>query len=242
MTLHLLKIEPDMERLVRWADGQRLLRSRGDDDTGYTLHALLAAVFGEFTPKPFSLQRSRGGRTALLAYSGHAPEQLHEHAATFAEPDALAALAIELMTAKVMPVLFAKTRRLGFTLRVRPTIRTDRGGDRDHSRERDAFLAAIDGLDSGTTVDRGAIYAGWLTTRLAAGGAAIERLTLDTFRLSETRRRGADRVLKTQRGPDASYSGVLRVEDPDAFASMLARGVGRHRAFGYGMLLLRPVS
>jgi CRISPR system Cascade subunit CasE len=30
------------------------------------------------------------------------------------------------------------------------------------------------------------------------------------------------------------------VVDADKFAALLARGVGRHRAFGYGMLLLSP--
>ena len=34
--------------------------------------------------------------------------------------------------------------------------------------------------------------------------------------------------------------GVLTITDPDAFAQLLARGVGRHRSYGYGMLLLRP--
>ncbi|MEE8524028.1 MAG: type I-E CRISPR-associated protein Cas6/Cse3/CasE [Thermoanaerobaculia bacterium] len=40
--------------------------------------------------------------------------------------------------------------------------------------------------------------------------------------------------------PDALLTGTLEVTDPDAFATLLARGVGRHRAFGFGMLLLRP--
>ena len=34
--------------------------------------------------------------------------------------------------------------------------------------------------------------------------------------------------------------GILAITDPTAFADLLARGVGRHRAYGYGMLLLRP--
>ena len=34
--------------------------------------------------------------------------------------------------------------------------------------------------------------------------------------------------------------GVLTITDGGAFASLLARGVGRHRAYGYGMMLLRP--
>jgi len=30
------------------------------------------------------------------------------------------------------------------------------------------------------------------------------------------------------------------VQDPQAFAALLARGLGRHRSFGYGCLLLAP--
>ena len=41
-------------------------------------------------------------------------------------------------------------------------------------------------------------------------------------------------------GPDAVMRGVLTITDPDAFSSLLASGIGRHRAYGYGMLLLRP--
>jgi len=41
-------------------------------------------------------------------------------------------------------------------------------------------------------------------------------------------------------GPDVVLAGQLRVTDPQAFAQLLAKGVGRHRAFGFGLLLLRP--
>jgi CRISPR system Cascade subunit CasE len=43
-------------------------------------------------------------------------------------------------------------------------------------------------------------------------------------------------------GPDVVLSGQLRVVDQQAFAHLVARGVGRHRAFGFGMLLLRPAG
>ena len=39
-------------------------------------------------------------------------------------------------------------------------------------------------------------------------------------------------------GPDAVMAGTLTVADPVAFAGTLGRGIGRHAAFGYGMLLL----
>lgn len=240
MTLHLLKLQPDMPRLVRWAADHRLLPRRGDDDMGYALHAALAAAFGEYAPKPFILQRDPARPAALLAYSEHAPGVLRDHAAAFAEPDTAAALRLDSLAAKAMPERFAAARRLGFALRARPTVRTDRDGDRDAVREVDAFLAAVEGTEPGAGPDRGAVYGGWLAQRLAAGGVEPERLTLDSFRLSDVQRRGQGRTLRMQRGPDASFTGVLRVVDPDAFAMLLARGVGRHRAFGYGMLLLRP--
>jgi CRISPR system Cascade subunit CasE len=34
--------------------------------------------------------------------------------------------------------------------------------------------------------------------------------------------------------------GTIEILDSAAFVRLLARGVGRHAAFGYGMLLLRP--
>jgi CRISPR system Cascade subunit CasE len=37
----------------------------------------------------------------------------------------------------------------------------------------------------------------------------------------------------------ALVTGTLRVGDAEAFRALLARGLGRHRAFGFGMLLLR---
>jgi CRISPR system Cascade subunit CasE len=41
---------------------------------------------------------------------------------------------------------------------------------------------------------------------------------------------------------EAVFEGRLQVADAAAFAGLLARGVGRHRAFGFGMLLLRSVA
>ena len=43
-------------------------------------------------------------------------------------------------------------------------------------------------------------------------------------------------------GPDATLQGALRVTGGNAFANLLARGIGRHQSYGYGMLLLRPAG
>ena len=41
-------------------------------------------------------------------------------------------------------------------------------------------------------------------------------------------------------GPDAVMRGIFTITDPAKFAAMLKEGIGRHRSYGYGMLLLRP--
>jgi CRISPR system Cascade subunit CasE len=118
-------------------------------------------------------------------------------------------------------------------------LRTDKEGDRSRSREVDAFLVSPEASN------RGEVYAEWLQQRMAEGGAEVECAHLKAFRLSRVMRRGkpnkhGSRALRQQSGPDATFIGLLAVRDPEAFARVLGRGIGRHRAFGFGMLLLRP--
>ncbi len=53
-------------------------------------------------------------------------------------------------------------------------------------------------------------------------------------------RRNVLRGGRAHEGPDVTWHGELTVLDGDKFAARLAAGVGRHSAYGYGMLLLRP--
>jgi CRISPR system Cascade subunit CasE len=240
VTLHMLQLTPDVPRLIRWAETQRLLTIRQEDDLGYALHALLRAAFDTLAPTPFAMLRPGSRPAQLLAYSAHAADTLREQALTFAEPEIVEIIGLAGMAGKQMPDRFEAGRRLGFTLRARPTIRTDRDGDRTRTRERDAFLAAIEGMEPQSGPSRGEVYQQWLTKRLRAGGSEPEQLVLDEFRLTTTLRRDRARKLHPLSGPDASFAGILTVADPDRFAALLAHGVGRHAAFGFGMLLLKP--
>lgn len=253
MSLTMIQLTPDMSRLVRFAHAHGLLPARGEDDLGYALHAALAAAFGARAPKPFALRRGKRGEVAILGYTDASEQALRDEAAAFAEPEAAEAVGLKTLACKEMPVAWAAGQRLGFEVRTRPMIRTDRDGDRGKARERDVFLAAVDGLGPGEGPSRGEVYATWLAGKLSAGGTAVEHVVLDAFRLTRTLRRNRERRLvlvpdparaKVMGGaagsPDATFTGVLRVADGEAFAALLARGVGRHRAFGFGMLLLRP--
>jgi CRISPR system Cascade subunit CasE len=237
MNLTMVQLKPDMGRFLRWAESHRLLGVR-DDDLGYALHALLKANFGDLAPKPFALRRPPDRDAEVLAYSSEPGESLRERAAAVAEPAASEAIGLDSLACKTMPPTWRAGARFGFEVRVRPMLRTDKDGDRQRSREVDAFLVSPEGSN------RGEVYAAWLRQRMAEGGAEVESAHLRAFRFARVNRRGrADekgaRTLRQQTGPDATFIGVLTVRDPEAFAHLIARGVGRHRAFGFGMLLLR---
>ncbi|AWB20870.1 type I-E CRISPR-associated protein Cas6/Cse3/CasE [Methylobacterium currus] len=260
MTLTLIQMRPALGPLLRWAHRRHVVAAQGPDDLGYALHAILAAAFGAQAPKPFVLldpprRHARPGADPapqLLGYTTGDVAGLRDHAAAFADPEVAEALDLDGLAAKAMPARFSAGTRLGFRTRIRPTVRRDRDGDRARTREQDAYLAALDPYEGQPApFSRGEVYRDWLARHLAAGGAELEMASLDAFRLGRGLRRGRDRELRqipssspTMKGaaghPDATVTGVLAVRDPEAFAALLARGVGRHRAFGFGMLLLRP--
>jgi CRISPR system Cascade subunit CasE len=130
---------------------------------------------------------------------------------------------------------------LVFEVRVCPIIREGRTG-----KERDASLAAAD-KSADAMLNRGQVYGQWLRDNLARqGGAELIDVSLERFCLLEVLRKsrkvgaGEPRSNRAVNGPDAVLKGRLRVTDSFAFAELVARGVGRHRAFGFGLLLLRP--
>ena len=81
------------------------------------------------------------------------------------------------------------------------------------------------------------VYSDWLEEQIRRRGAQLDEVSLKSFQRTRIIRRRGSRPIE---GPNAVMSGVLTVTDGEKFAKLLARGIGRHRAYGYGMLLLRP--
>ncbi|MFO0708782.1 MAG: type I-E CRISPR-associated protein Cas6/Cse3/CasE [Sandaracinus sp.] len=253
-TLHLHKLVLDSRAVLAFAKAQHLLDRRADADQGYLTHAALAAALGDGAPNPFALEqdldpsRIPHGDYTVLAYGERSREELRRHAS--AEHQHL--LQWERSDAKVVPPLTEGTV-LGFTTRVSPTVRTrgpapgHEAHGRGNEREVDAFLAACFRAGPDVRVDRAAVYREWLARALR--GPAAPAATLDDFSLRAFHRvtvlrkeqptaTGGRKRHQLDR-PCAVITGTLRVTDADAFRALLARGVGRHRAFGFGMLLLR---
>ncbi len=239
-SLYLLHTQPDPQRLAAWAARHRLLDSQGD--LGYALHAMLQAAFGEQAPQPFRYLDAEQG---LLAYTRLNAAELAQHAA-LADPDVAAALGLGQtlhhagLNARAFPSQWPIEHVLGFEVRVRPIIREGKTG-----RERDAFLAAIE-KSPGTELDRSEVYVQWLRELFERqGGAELVDATVTRYQqlavTRKTQKGTADNARQSRlvSGPDAVLAGQLRVTDPQAFSQLLAGGVGRHRAFGFGLLLLR---
>ena len=249
MSLHLVKTRPDRVGLTRWGHRAGVILRGGDP--GYALHAALTGAFGDRAPRPFRLVEGQGD-CVLFGYAGETAASLIDYAQAVTDPELMAILGIDGAVSKQMPQTWRPGDRFGFEVRVRPVVRQDRAGDRDTVRERDAFQVAAEATGprpaEGSTpaelagLTRRGVYADWLAGRFgdACRLADPPGLRMPTFHRTRVARRDSGRDLSESEGPDAVLDGVLEVADPAAFATLLARGVGRHCAFGFGMLLLRP--
>lgn len=236
--MFMIDLPLDAARLMRFAHRQGHALAAGED-FGYAAHAWLAATLHDLAPKPFRLMENRHG-LRMLGYTQQPVEALIEQARAFAEPDAASVCDWPAAAGKAMPDYWQSGRRLGFELRACPISRAQ--------RERDVYLVAVSrAVETGTDApSRPQVYAEWLCSQLRRDGAATVAATaidLIGFQRIRSQRRGhsAGGIKRhTVERPDALFSGDLAIGDPDAFARLISRGVGRHRAFGFGMLLLRP--
>ena len=239
--LNLVRVRVDTARLLR--EGLRMRLPMQDVDLGYLLHAWLEGTFGPGVLRPFAIGDADARFAEVLGYSTRGEAALREHADTFAPPELHAAADWPSLAVKAMPSAWAPGRRLGFKVTLCPTLR--RSGARptaQRGEEVDAFLAAAWREPDQPKPDREAVYLAWLRERLEGHGVALEWAGMTHFQIATHLRRtqGAQRKGKPLQLPRATMEGVLTVTDGAAFEALLAHGVGRHRAFGYGMLLLTP--
>lgn len=236
MSLYMLELAAEPRPLYEWAR-QTGLATR---DRGYLVHSALRAAFGRAAPQPFEVMgNAHNPRLKILGYAEQGRDALLPGLA-LAEPVLAETFPENGMREKSMPML-PQGLECGFRVSCSPITRCTLPDGRQ--REKDAFLAACDARPEGG-VERADVYVAWLAAELARKGAAeLLGAELRGFRLYVPARRSGDGKGAGNMGkrPLAMLSGALRVGDAEAFRALLARGIGRHRAFGMGMLLLRPV-
>lgn len=247
--LHLVRASLDAQKLYAFA--RRSRAAARDFDEGYAVHALFTALFdhgaaedAHVAPKPFHVVDPSHRTLTVLGYAALDHGALTARATAFADPLAWGVCDLEGLVSKPMPSTFEAGARLGFSVRVCPIRRIAKRGPMTKDRaEVDAFLARSWEVGPEVVLDRGEVYRAWLDEEIAKEGAAkLLEASMVNFQLGRLHRRTHDEDRKGHRTerPDVTFEGVLEVGDPEAFTRRLARGVGRHRAFGFGMMLLRP--
>lgn len=251
-SLHLARMGIDARKLYAFAQRVRATSAR-EFDLGYAVHALFAALFdngaaeeARAAPKPFHILDPSASTLEVLGYASLDHRALGERAKTFANPVAWGVCDVDHIASKPMPTAFTTGTRLGFSVRVCPIRRVSQRGPMTRARaEVDAFLAKAWEVGPDVPLDRGEVYRAWLDEELAKEGAAkVVDASMARFQRERLHRRthGDERKGHRTERPDVAFEGALEVGEPSAFGRLLARGVGRHRAFGFGMLLLRPAA
>lgn len=231
-----LKIPVDLRALYELA-ANRGWGGKHDFDEGRALHHALAEVFGPKSLQPFRLMvppRKQGA--VIYAYSSLSCDELHQNI-QISPPDIEGVFDCSEIKSKSLQTNFATGHRLGFDIRIRPIRRLKK--DQKSTREIDVYQHAaehngdVPGWHDENT--RESVYRAWLAERLEKA-AKLESAKLARFvRSIAARSKGVE-------GPDAVMQGVLKVTDEAAFADFVSKGIGRHKSYGYGMILLRPAS
>lgn len=125
--------------------------------------------------------------------------------------------------------------RLSFVLRANATVQ--RNGKR-HDVVMDARQQLAPEQRAEVSRDALAQDAGqaWLSARAARWGVAFERAVVDRYSVQAFRKHRKARPI--QLGV-LDLSGLLTVQDPEAFVAALGNGFGRAKGFGCGMMMIR---
>ncbi len=233
--LNLVELQLDLPALLRTSPTKPRERHL---DLGYHVHGWLTQTVGARVLQPFTLREagSSRGMVHLLAYSVLDAAGVEDAASRFGTPSQLEA--IRRAASKRMPTLSPGTR-LDIEVRVVPTVRLRTplipDGATKPVKKGGELCAWRTRVARGEDVDVGTAYRDWFESRVPA---TIERFEIRQRRRVRMLRRGTGRKGTTFDLPEATFSATLTTHE--GFMETLATGVGRHRAFGFGMLLLRP--
>ena len=235
--LQMLHAEVALPAFSRW------MAVRGYDDPDQASHCLLTEAFGQDqAPRPFRLHRPAGRPLgSLYAYTRRSLAELQEDLQLYAGPSQAAVLPARSFQLKPMPAEWRPGRVLGFEIRVCPTIRRRQNAKNRPGAEYDAYRRAVERQGPQAPAPaREPVYQDWLQSRLTAqGGARLDWSRLTSFQELESRRQAKGELLRL---PSALLQGQLTVLDSNLFNELLEQGLGRHKAYGYGMLLLKPAA
>jgi CRISPR system Cascade subunit CasE len=203
-------------------------------DDSLVLKTMLTEAFSGAVVRPWAIHSIRGSQVMIVGYSDISADEANERRA-LALPSVQASVG-EAVSAELPKLQNGQSYR--FSVQLVPTIRVTKKEGGPRYGERDAFLAEVDRSDDGSGLTRDVAYQKYLTQRLP--GAEIGDCRLSGFRLRAFVRSGKGGKPASKTMPEAVLEGTLKVTDNAALVEVVTSGIGRQRAFGFGMLRLQP--
>lgn len=239
--LHLCRLRVPILPFFCWANSNKAMNLQ-TLDLGYASHALIASLPKACGIKVFSYEE-KSGFMEFLAYSQICLESFSMSKHSLGD-------LLEIQST-ALPSLLRKGQKVTFRLQACPTIRQKCLENRNKHRERDAFLVAVErykklGLPEAQVPSREEVYKEWLINKLSAmKDLYLSRVTIQQFHLPKLQRRDRSAQTKNHYGrsflkgiryPIVTFEGELLIENEESFEILLRNGIGRHKAFGLGML------
>ena len=195
---------------------------------GYGCHAVMRAAWGAATPRPFRGLGAHDGRCLVRGVVRCTADAL----ADIAETRAVGEIRQRVEVLAVEPLAMHACA----SVHAMPVVRraSDRRGQR-RGAEVDAWQARRE-----PTQDRRTCYVEWLrsATLRACGEAPVSADVTSWGGVEVVRRRQADDArLSLWR---SELLGVVQLSSQEAMHRLVDRGIGRHRAFGFGLVDPQP--
>ena len=240
--LFMIQMQLDIRKIYIQASAVKLLKPGVDE--GYYLHQQIAEMFGENVFSSFFLLGQSHGWLNVLGYSQYGANDLKRRAQEFSTPFRYGVCNWDTFSGKPMPSDWPVGQAYRFSVKTCPVVRLSSGnGVFKKGAEVDAYVARVSS-SSTPKLTRESVYKKWLEEVFERSSAVRSlQVRLEGFRLSRLLRRshGERRSAKVIERPEARMNGVLEIADSEKFNEFLRKGVGRHNAFGFGMLLLKPM-
>lgn len=197
----------------------------------YSSHQLLWTLFKEAQAREFLYREEMGaaGKPEFFVLSTTAP--------------ACDGTVLNVQSKTFRPKL-SIGQRLGFKLRVNPTvcITDNQGKSKRHDvlmhAKKQPDAQALAAADLAIVMQRAAHS--WIADerRLQSWGVELEALPdMISYEQHKSKKRGGQNVQFSS----VDFQGVLTVKEPELFLTQYAKGFGRAKALGCGLMLIRPV-
>jgi len=240
--IHLVQLSMSLPRIIGFYGRIWPRRAAGTRDEKFLVKTALTEIMvGDAMLRPWRIQhRDHDGNVMVLGYSRSDADVIRDRIA-----DALPELSNAFDRSSVFskPVRpFRVGERLQLQSRVCATKQVH--VSKEQRKEMDAWAADTrlrerEGL---APREREEVYREYFANCIATG-ASVTRSTLSAMEWREFARKDDSGVpMKATSHPVVDVEAICEVTDPDTFRSLLFTGIGRSRAYGCGMVLVRAAA